>query len=72
MTGRQRLDHETLVALIQALKQNGVLSDAEADALLDRRDLDHAKDARRSFAEGRGPPEWAGGVDDPGNAGGNK
>lgn len=67
MTTRQQLDHETLVGLIEALRHGGVLSDAEADALLDRRDLDHAQDAKRSFRAGRGPPEWAG---SPGNGGG--
>jgi hypothetical protein len=69
MTSRQQLDHETLVALVELLDSRGIITSEEAAALLDRRDLEHARDAKRAFKEGRGPPEWASA--DNGNGGGS-
>jgi len=59
MSQRQQLDHETLIGLIEALHSNGVLSDAERDALLTRRDVDEVRAAKEAFRAGRGPPEFA-------------
>lgn len=58
MVKRTQLDHEMLKGLIEALHQNGVLSDDERAALLDRRDLDHAQRARVAFENNDGPPEF--------------
>jgi hypothetical protein len=62
MTTRSQLDHETLIALIERLESLGYLSAADRDALIGggRRDLERAKESKRNFREGRGPPKWAG------------
>jgi hypothetical protein len=62
MTTRDQLNYETLMALIDLLENTGTITETEAHALRDRRDLEHAQEARRAFRTGRGPPDWAGGT----------